>query len=89
MRRRCANKASARLSSRHGLASWHRQNARGSVEPAQCRGGEGRGGAEARSKLQDMGFKVTGTSRAEFATIIRDDTARWGKAVAKLASKAD
>jgi len=46
-------------------------------------------GAEARSKLQDMGFKVTGTSRAEFATIIRDDTARWGKAVAATGFKAD
>jgi len=46
-------------------------------------------GAEARSKLQEMGFKVTGSSRAEFATIIRDDTARWGKAVAATGFKAD
>ena len=28
-------------------------------------------------------------SRAEFATIIRDDTARWGKAVAATGFKAD
>ncbi len=46
-------------------------------------------GAEARAKLQDMGFKVTGTTRAEFAAVIKDDTARWGKAVAATGFKAD
>jgi tripartite-type tricarboxylate transporter receptor subunit TctC len=47
------------------------------------------GSAEARSKVQDMGFKATVTSRDEFARIIRDDTARWGKAVAATGFKAD
>ena len=46
-------------------------------------------GADARARLQDMGFKVTGTTRAEFAAVIRDDTARWGKAVAATGFKAD
>lgn len=44
---------------------------------------------ETRSKLQDMGFKVTGTTRAEFAKIIRDDTVVWGKAVRGTGFKAD
>lgn len=44
---------------------------------------------ETRAKLQDMGFKVTGTSRAEFAKIIRDDTVVWGKAVRGTGFKAD
>ena len=46
-------------------------------------------GADARTKLQDMGFKVTGTTRAEFAAVIKSDTARWGKAVAATGFKAD
>lgn len=46
-------------------------------------------GADARAKLQDMGFKVTGTTRSEFAAVIKDDTARWGKAVAATGFKAD
>jgi tripartite-type tricarboxylate transporter receptor subunit TctC len=44
---------------------------------------------ETRTKLQDMGFKVTGTTRAEFANIIRDDTVVWGKAVRGTGFKAD
>ena len=44
---------------------------------------------ETRAKLQDMGFKVTGTSRTEFAKIIRDDTVVWGKAVRGTGFKAD
>lgn len=44
---------------------------------------------ETRAKLQDMGFKVTGTNRAEFAKIIRDDTVVWGKAVRGTGFKAD
>ena len=44
---------------------------------------------ETRTKLQDMGFKVTGTTRAEFARIIRDDTVVWGKAVRGTGFKAD
>jgi len=47
------------------------------------------GTPDARSKMQDMGFKTTATSREEFARIIRDDTARWGKAVAATGFKAD
>ena len=45
--------------------------------------------AETRTKLQDMGFKVSGSSREEFAKVIKDDTARWGKAVAATGFKAD
>lgn len=44
---------------------------------------------DTRTKLQDMGFKVTGTNRADFAKIIRDDTAVWGKAVRGTGFKAD
>ncbi len=44
---------------------------------------------ETRTKLQDMGFTVTGTSRADFAKIIRDDTVVWGKAVRGTGFKAD
>jgi tripartite-type tricarboxylate transporter receptor subunit TctC len=44
---------------------------------------------ETKTKLQDMGFAVTGTSAAEFAKIIKDDTARWGKAVQSTGFKAD
>lgn len=44
---------------------------------------------ETRAKLQDMGFRVTGTNRADFAKIIRDDTAVWGKAVRGTGFKAD
>ena len=47
------------------------------------------GNPETRTKLQDMGFKVTGSSRDEFAKVIKDDTARWGKAVAATGFKAD
>ncbi len=45
--------------------------------------------AETKTKLQDMGFAVTGTNAAEFAKIIKDDTARWGKAVQSTGFKAD
>lgn len=47
------------------------------------------GNPETKTKLQDMGFKVTGSSREEFAKVIKDDTARWGKAVAATGFKAD
>ncbi len=47
------------------------------------------GNPETKTKLQDMGFKVTGSSRDEFAKVIKDDTARWGKAVAATGFKAD
>lgn len=36
---------------------------------------------EMRTKLEDAGLRVTGTSREDFAKVIRDDTARWGKVV--------
>ncbi len=44
---------------------------------------------ETKTKLQDMGFKVTGTTREAFAKIIQDDTAVWGKAVRGTGFKAD
>ena len=47
------------------------------------------GNTETRTQLQDMGFKVTGSSREEFAKVIKDDTVRWGKAVAATGFKAD
>ena len=42
-----------------------------------------------RKRLEEAGFRVTGTSAEEFANIIRDDTATWGKAVAATGFKAD
>lgn len=45
--------------------------------------------ADTKTKLQGMGFAVTGTSPAEFTKIINDDTARWGKAVKSTGFKAD
>lgn len=44
---------------------------------------------EARTKLEEGGFRVTGTSREEFARIIRDDSARWAKVVNATGFKAD
>ena len=44
---------------------------------------------DGRTKLQEAGFKVTGTSGAQFADIIAADTAKWGKAVAATGFKAD
>ncbi len=45
--------------------------------------------ADTKAKLQDMGFAISGTSPAEFTKIIKDDTARWGKAVQSTGFKAD
>jgi tripartite-type tricarboxylate transporter receptor subunit TctC len=45
--------------------------------------------ADTKTKLQDMGFAVTGTNAAAFAKIIKDDTALWGKAVRSTGFKAD
>jgi len=42
-----------------------------------------------KAKLEESGFKVTGTSREEFASVIAADTATWGKAVAATGFKAD
>lgn len=45
--------------------------------------------ADGKTKLEDAGFRVTGTSRDEFVRIISADTAKWGKAVAATGFKAD
>jgi tripartite-type tricarboxylate transporter receptor subunit TctC len=45
--------------------------------------------ADGKTKLEDAGFRVTGTSREEFVRIISADTAKWGKAVAATGFKAD
>ena len=42
-----------------------------------------------RQKLEEAGFRVTGTSRQEFTRIIADDTVTWGKAVRATGFKAD
>ena len=42
-----------------------------------------------KAKLEESGFRVTGTSREEFARIIAADTVSWGKAVAATGFKAD
>lgn len=44
---------------------------------------------DGRKKLEDAGFRPTGTTREEFAKIIADDTVTWGKAVAATGFKAD
>ncbi len=44
---------------------------------------------EGKAKLEEMGFRVTGTSRDQFARIIAADTVTWGKAVAATGFKAD
>ncbi|RYF34874.1 MAG: tripartite tricarboxylate transporter substrate binding protein [Comamonadaceae bacterium] len=44
---------------------------------------------EGRSKMEDAGFAVTGTSADEFGRIIAADTKTWGKAVAATGFKAD
>jgi tripartite-type tricarboxylate transporter receptor subunit TctC len=44
---------------------------------------------EGKTKLEEAGFRVTGTSRDEFARIIAADTVTWGKAVAATGFKAD
>ena len=45
--------------------------------------------AEGKQKMLEAGFRATGTSTAEFAKVIADDTAVWGKAVAATGFKAD
>jgi tripartite-type tricarboxylate transporter receptor subunit TctC len=44
---------------------------------------------EGKQKMEDAGFRVTGTTGEEFARIIRADTVTWGKAVAATGFKAD
>ncbi|PUE07693.1 tripartite tricarboxylate transporter substrate binding protein [Limnohabitans sp. T6-20] len=45
--------------------------------------------ADTKAKLEESGFRVTGTSREEFSRIIAADTVTWGKAVAATGFKAD
>ena len=45
--------------------------------------------ADTKAKLEESGFRVTGTNREEFARIIAADTVTWGKAVAATGFKAD
>ncbi len=44
---------------------------------------------EGKAKLEELGFRVTGTSRDQFTRIIAADTITWGKAVAATGFKAD
>lgn len=44
---------------------------------------------DGKARLEDAGFRVTGTSREEFVQIISADTAKWGKAVVATGFKAD
>ncbi len=45
--------------------------------------------ADGKTRLEEAGFRVTGTSRDEFVKIISADTVKWGKAVAATGFKAD
>lgn len=44
---------------------------------------------DVRAKLEEAGFRVTGTEADEFARIIAADTQTWGRAVAATGFKAD
>ncbi len=44
---------------------------------------------DGKQKMEDAGFKVTGTTKEEFEKIIAADTVTWGKAVAATGFKAD
>ena len=45
--------------------------------------------ADGKAKLEDAGFRATGTTREEFARVIAADAVTWGKAVAATGFKAD
>ena len=45
--------------------------------------------ADGKQKIEEAGFRVTGTTREEFARIIAADTVTWGKAVKATGFKAD
>ncbi|APW43045.1 Bug family tripartite tricarboxylate transporter substrate binding protein [Rhodoferax saidenbachensis] len=45
--------------------------------------------ADGKTRLEEAGFRVTGTSREDFTRIISADTVTWGKAVAATGFKAD
>lgn len=44
---------------------------------------------EGKQKIEDAGFRVTGTNGADFARVIATDTTVWGKAVQATGFKAD
>jgi tripartite-type tricarboxylate transporter receptor subunit TctC len=44
---------------------------------------------DGQKKMEDAGFRVTGTSQQDFAKTIAADTVTWGKAVAATGFKAD
>ncbi len=44
---------------------------------------------DGQKRMEDAGFRVTGTSQQDFANIIAADTKTWGKAVASTGFKAD
>lgn len=44
---------------------------------------------DGKQKMEEAGFRVTGTTREEFARIIAADTVTWGKAVKATGFKAD
>ncbi len=44
---------------------------------------------DGKAKLEDAGFRTTGTTREEFARVIAADAVTWGKAVAATGFKAD
>ena len=43
---------------------------------------------DTRAKLEEAGYRVTATSREEFAQAVREDTARWAKVVKSTGFKA-
>lgn len=44
---------------------------------------------DGKQKMEEAGFRATGTTREQFAKIIAADTVTWGKAVAATGFKAD
>lgn len=44
---------------------------------------------DVRQKLEGMGFRISGTTREEFAAIVRGENVTWGKAVRATGFKAD
>ena len=44
---------------------------------------------EVRARPKKAGMRLMGTSRAEFARTIQDNTARWGKVITATGFRAD
>ena len=44
--------------------------------------------APVRAKMQEAGFRVAGNGRTAFATLMRDETARWAEVVRATGFKA-